>query len=73
MSSECGDRVLRLWVCECPESPALYKVSTPSGMITIKAVPTRTPIPMVDINLSRDWESEKDSGREPARNELQYR
>lgn len=42
-------------------------------MITIKAVPTRTPIPMVDINLSRDCESEKDSGREPARNELQRR
>ena len=50
--STCGDQSLRL--CACLESPALYKVSTPSGMITIKAVPTRTPIPMVEMRRSRD-------------------
>ncbi len=72
-SSECGERFLRLWAWECAESPALYKVSTPSGMITINAVPTKTPIPIVDINLSRDCESEKDRGREPARKELRCR
>ena len=31
---------------------ALYRVSTPSGIITIKDVPTKTPIPREDINLS---------------------
>lgn len=56
----------------CDAAPlALYSVSTPSGMMTIRAVPTKTPIPMVEIRRSRDWESEKDNGKEPARNDLQ--
>ena len=70
MSRVRGERVRRLWAWEC-ESPALYRVSTPSGIITIRAVPTRTPMPIVDINLSRDCEREKESGKEPARKELQ--
>jgi len=57
--------------CDSPSySLALYKVSTPSGIITIRAVPTSTPIPMVDINRSRDCERLKESGREPARKDL---
>ncbi|KAL8648505.1 MAG: hypothetical protein Q9210_004945, partial [Variospora velana] len=46
------------------------RVSTPSGMMTIREVPTRTPMPMVEMSCSRDWESEKDKGREPARKDL---
>lgn len=57
-------------MCECVDTPALYRVSTPSGMITIRAVPTRTPIPIVEISRSRDCDREKDSGREPARKDL---
>jgi hypothetical protein len=36
-------------------------------MMTIKDVPTRTPIPMVETSLSCDCESVKDRGRLPAR------
>ena len=39
-------------------------------MITISAVPTRTPVPIVDMMRNCRWESENDRGREPARNEL---
>ena len=66
--STCGDQSLRL--CACLGSLALYKVSTPSGMMTIKAVPTRTPIPMVEMRRSRDWDKENDSGSDPARKDL---
>ena len=41
-------------------------------MITINEVPTRTPMPIVDINRSRDCDKEKDSGKEPARKELEF-
>ena len=51
-------------------SPALYNVSTPSGMMTMRDVPTNTPIPTVEINRSRDCERGKESGNEPARKEL---
>ena len=51
-------------------SPALYSVSTPSGMMTIRDVPTNTPIPTVEINRSRDCERGKERGNEPARKEL---
>ena len=57
--------------CACGEAPlALYNVSTPSGMITIRAVPTKTPMPIVEIRRSRDGEREKESGKEPARKDL---
>lgn len=60
-----------LSACRWPKSsPALYSVSTPSGIMTIRAVPTNTPMPMVEINRSRDCERGKESGNEPARNEL---
>lgn len=39
-------------------------------MITIRAVPTRTPMPIVEIRRSRDGEREKESGKEPARKDL---
>lgn len=51
-------------------SPALYNVSTPSGMMTMRDVPTNTPIPTVEISRSRDCERGKESGKEPARKEL---
>ena len=65
-------RLTSLRSCACFGSLALYRVSTPSGMITIRAVPTRTPIPMVEIRRSRDWDSEKDNGRDPARKDLVF-
>ena len=40
-------------------------------MITMSAVPTRTPIPIVATNRNRDWDRAKVNGREPARKELQ--
>jgi hypothetical protein len=42
----------------------------PSGIITINAVPTKTPVPIVDMMRSCRWESENDRGTEPATNEL---
>lgn len=60
---------LRARVC-FKGSLALYRVSTPSGIMTINDVPTRTPIPMVEINRSRDCERGKESGNEPARKDL---
>jgi len=38
-------------------------------MITTREVPTSTPIPIVEINLSCDCESVKDKGKIPARKE----
>lgn len=38
--------------------------------MTISEVPTRTPMPIVEISCSRDWERVKDRGREPARKDL---
>lgn len=38
--------------------------------MTIKDVPTSTPIPMVEINRSRDCERGKERGNEPARKDL---
>lgn len=35
--------------------------------MTIKDVPTSTPIPIVEINRSRDCERGKERGNEPAR------
>ncbi len=40
--------------CVCVAELALYSVSTPSGMMTINDVPTKTPMPIVDIRRSRD-------------------
>lgn len=56
-------RVSLLWL-------ALYRVSTPSGIMTMSEVPTRTPIPIVEMN--RNWEGfrENERGNSPARNEL---
>ena len=59
-----------LRACACPKTLALYSVSTPSGIMTIKDVPTKTPMPMVETSRNRGCESEKDSGREPARKDL---
>jgi hypothetical protein len=39
-------------------------------MMTIKDVPTKTPMPIVEIRRSWIGESEKERGREPARKEL---
>ena len=39
-------------------------------MITTRDVPTKTPIPTVEMSRSRDWDREKDRGSEPARNDL---
>lgn len=36
----------------------------------MRDVPTRTPMPMVEMSCNRDWESENDSGRDPARKDL---
>lgn len=57
-------------MCVWPFAPALYIVSMPSGIMTISEVPTRTPAPN-NVRM-RNWrgESEKESGRMPARNEL---
>ena len=60
-----------LALCSCGLSFAVYSVSTPSGIITTNAVPTRTPMPIVDIRRSRDWEREKDRGKDPARKDLE--
>ena len=58
-------------MCASPTySLALYKVSTPSGIITIKDVPTSTPIPIVETNRSRDGDMENERGSEPARKDL---
>jgi hypothetical protein len=60
-----------LFVCNpCPADPEVYTASIPSGIITIKLVPTRTPIPIVDINRSCDEERDMESGNAPARKEL---
>lgn len=39
-------------------------------MMTISEVPTRTPIPMVEMSCSRDCDMVKDRGNEPARKDL---
>lgn len=58
--------------CASPTySLALYKVSTPSGIITIRDVPTNTPIPIVETNRSRDGDMENERGNEPARKDLE--
>ena len=36
----------------------------------MREVPTSTPMPMVEMSRSWDWEREKESGREPARKDL---
>lgn len=60
--------------CASPTySLALYKVSTPSGIITIRDVPTSTPIPIVETNRSRDGDMENERGSEPARKDLEKR
>lgn len=59
-----------LRACAGAETVALYSVSTPSGMMTIKDVPTKTPMPMVETSRSRDCEREKESGKEPAKKDL---
>lgn len=45
-------------------------VSMPSGMITIMLVPTRTPIPTVDIRRSCEGVRETASGSIPAAKDL---
>lgn len=39
-------------------------------MMTIREVPTNTPIPMVETNRNRDWERGKERGSKPARKDL---
>lgn len=39
-------------------------------MMTIREVPTRTPIPTVEMSCSRDCDMVKDRGNEPARKDL---
>ena len=57
--------------CASPTySLALYNVSTPSGIMTIRDVPTSTPIPIVETSRSRDGDMEKERGSEPARKDL---
>ena len=48
----------------------LYMVSMPSGMMTIKLVPTRTPMPMVDMRRSCDCDKLTASGNIPAAKDL---
>jgi len=59
IGSTCGER-----------AELLYIVSMPSGIIMIRHVPTRRPVPMAEI--IREWfcERPKLSGSEPARNDL---
>lgn len=42
----------------------------PSGMMTIRDVPTRIPTPMLDINRSWDCERLRDRGSAPAEKDL---
>lgn len=57
--------------CASPTySLALYKVSTPSGIMTIRDVPTSTPMPIVETNRSRDGDMENERGNEPAKKDL---
>lgn len=44
--------------------------STPSGIMTIREVPTRIPMPMLDINRSWDCDRAIDRGNAPARKDL---
>lgn len=44
----------------------------PSGMMTIMLVPTRTPMPMVDIRRSCEGVRETANGSIPAAKELLY-
>lgn len=62
------DRLRSSWPCEFPL--ALYSVSTPSGMITIREVPTRTPVPRAVIRRNCRGERENESGRMPAAKDL---
>lgn len=41
-------------------------------MMTIRDVPTSTPMPIVEINRSRDCERGKDKGNEPAKKDLGF-
>ncbi len=59
-----------LFVCVCPVVPALYSVSMPSGMMTMSAVPTRTPVPRADVKRNWRCDRARDSGSMPARNDL---
>jgi hypothetical protein len=59
-----------LLVCMCTSVPELYIASMPSGMITTKDVPTRTPIPIVEIRRNCDEERVMDNGNAPARKDL---
>jgi hypothetical protein len=49
---------------------ALYTVSTPSGTITTKAVPTRIPLPNIDTICSSLRDKLKKSGTNPAPKDL---
>ena len=48
----------------------LYMVSIPSGMMTMRLVPTKTPIPTVEIRRSWEGESDTANGSMPAPKEL---
>lgn len=50
----------------------LYSVSMPSGIIMMRQVPTRRPVPIADI--MREWfcDNPKLSGSDPAKNDLQF-
>jgi len=59
-----------LLVCMCASVPDEYSASMPSGIITTKDVPTRTPIPIVEISRSCDEDKVMDNGNAPARKDL---
>ena len=54
----------------CTSDPEEYIASMPSGIITTKDVPTRTPIPIVEISRNCDEERVMDNGNAPARKDL---
>ena len=52
------------------DSVELYRVSTPSGIMTISEVPTKTPMPKVEIRRNCDCDRVRDRGNRPARKDL---
>lgn len=58
-------------LCACDVIGDEAAASIPSGIITISDVPTSIPTPILDINRNCDCDSDMDSGRAPARNDLQ--
>lgn len=59
-------------LCECAGWTVLVvaTASMPSGIMTIRDVPTRIPTPILDINRSWDCDRLRDRGSAPAKKEL---